>query len=169
MRPNIFEIMEINNSNVDKFNRLINQKGVFAIVKYYADWCGHCKILNPKWDDMIEQLRGNKKLKGVLASVSEKYKDQIRISKEKIIEGYPTIRVYYGGKYKYDYRGPRETSDLSRFVKGILGKKTRKTRKRKKKKGKKKRKRRGGRRTRKKKNNTRSALRERFFKMISLK
>ena len=164
------KIIEVNGNNVDEFNKLVNQTGMIAIVKFYADWCGHCKILNPKWEIMTSELEKNKKLKGILASVSEKYKDAVQIPSN--IDGFPTIRVYNSGKYKFDYRGRREISDLNRFVKSILGKKHRKTKKRRKKrkgkrKGKRRGKSRGGGRTRKKKNYSRSALRERFFKMFT--
>ena len=43
------KIIEVNGNNVDEFNKLVNQTGMIAIVKFYADWCGDCKIFNPKW------------------------------------------------------------------------------------------------------------------------
>ena len=169
MRSDKLKIIEINQNNILEFNRLVNKKGVVAIVKFYADWCGHCQTLNPKWEIMTSQLRRNKNIQGILASVSEKYINDVEVSSK--IEGFPTIRVFNGGKYKFDYRGRREVIDLKRFVRGLLSKKGRKTKKNRKKRRKRKRRkrRRGGGRTRKKKNYSRSALRDRFFKMISLK
>lgn len=80
------------------------------------------------------------------------------------VEGYPTIRLLVGGKKKKDYNGKREVKDLARFIKKSLGK-CRKTHRTKTKKKKKKRKR----KTKKQRRKNRSAMRERFFKMISLK
>jgi len=166
MRGGAIKIMEVNSSTLPEFNRLIKIKDQPAIVKFYADWCGHCQDLNPKWRQMISQL-DKKNLKGILASVSEKYRNDIDCDSD--VMGYPTIRVFKGGVKKRDYRGKREVKDLEKFVKKMLGK-CRRTKKRKTKRCKRKgRKGRKGKKTRKTRHRGRDGLRERFFKMISTK
>lgn len=142
-------VMEISRNNLNEFNKLVKQKGVWTIVKFYADWCGHCKILNPKWEEVTSILKKNNKIKGVLGSVSEEFINDVEVNSK--IDGYPTIRVYHNGKYKFDYNGQREVSNLKNFIKKILGKKKRKRRRKRTKKKRKHRRRRSQNLTKKKK------------------
>ena len=169
------KIMEVNASNLPEFNKLIKQKNQPSIVKFHAPWCGHCKDLNPKWDAMTKQL-DRSKLRGLLASVSEQYKDDVECDSE--LDGYPTIRLFMGGNKSGDYNGSREIDDLAKYVNGVLknkgqqgGQRKKKRRKRRKtrKHKTKRRRRRKRRRTRKKRYRGRGGFRERFYKMISTK
>ena len=163
MKGGKIRIITVNDSNISNVNKLMNNKNQKIIAKFYADWCGHCKDLNsrvmPEVEKEIIKLSGE----GVFLNVPEPM-----ISKLNIIgggvEGYPTIRLFVGGKKKKDYNGKREVKDLAKFIKKSLGK-CRRTRKQKTKRKKKKRK---G-KTKKQKRKNRSAMRERFFRMISLK
>jgi len=160
------KVMEVNANNLNKFNEAV-QKGE-AVVKFYADWCGHCQDLNPKWNVMTSHLK-NAPGSGLIASVPE---DMIsRVNCDNDILGYPTIRYMVGGKKRKDYNGKREVEDLEKFVKSTLGKggkkKKNKSKRRKNKTKRTKRKRSRKNKTKKNKNRSRGALRERFFRMIS--
>ena len=111
------KVMEVNSNNLNKFNEAIQQGE--AVVKFYADWCGHCQDLNPKWNVMTSHLK-NAPGSGLIASVPE---DMIsRVNCDSDILGYPTIRYMVGGKKRKDYNGKREVKDLEKFVKSTLGK-----------------------------------------------
>ena len=158
--------MEVNSNNLNKFNETVQKGG--AVVKFYADWCGHCQDLNPKWNVMTSHLK-NAPGSGLIASAPE---DMIsRVNCDSDIPGYPTIRYMIGGKKRKDYNGRREVEDLEKFVKSTLGKggkkKKNKSKRRKNKTKRRKRKRSRKNKTKKKKNSSRAALRERFFRMIS--
>ena len=160
------KVMEVNANNLNKFNEAV-QKGE-AVVKFYADWCGHCQDLNPKWNVMTSHLK-NAPGSGLIASVPE---DMIsRVNCDSDILGYPTIRYMVGGKKRKDYNGKREVEDLEKFVKSTLGKagkkKKNKSKRRNNKTKRRKRKKSRKNKTKKKKNRSRGALRERFFRMIS--
>ena len=160
------KVMEVNANNLNKFNEAV-QKGE-AVVKFYADWCGHCQDLNPKWNVMTSHLK-NAPGSGLIASVPE---DMIsRVNCDNDILGYPTIRYMVGGKKRKDYNGKREVEDLEKFVKSTLGKggkkKKNKSKRRRNKTKRRKRKKSRKNKTKKKKNSSRGALRERFFRMIS--
>ena len=160
------KVMEVNANNLNKFNEAV-QKGE-AVVKFYADWCGHCQDLNPKWNVMTSHLK-NAPGSGLIASVPE---DMIsRVNCDNDILGYPTIRYMVGGKKRKDYNGRREVEDLENFVKSTLGKggkkKKNKSKRRNNKTKRRKRKKSRKNKTKKKKNRSRGALRERFFRMIS--
>ena len=163
MKGGKIRIITVNDSNISNVNKLMNNKNQKVIAKFYADWCGHCKDLNSRVMPEVERDIKKQSGEGIFLNVPEPM-----ISKLNIIgggvEGYPTIRLLVGGKKKKDYNGKREVKDLARFIKKSLGK-CRRTRKQKTKRKKKKRK---G-KTKKQKRKNRSAMRERFFKMISLK
>jgi len=156
-------IINVNDSNISNVNKLINNKNQSVVAKFYADWCGHCNDLNsrvmPEVEKDIKKHRGS----GIFLNVSEPMISKLKII-EGGVEGYPTIRHFVGGKKKKDYNGKREVKDLAKFIKKSLGK-CRRTRKQKTKRKIKKRKK----KTKKQKRMNRSGMRERFFKMISLK
>ena len=156
-------VIQLTNSNIDEINNLITSKDQKVVAKFYADWCGHCKDLNSRVMPDVENIIKKQPGKGMLVSVPEPMISRLQ-GVDSDVEGYPTIRLLVGGKKKKDYNGKREVKDLAKFVKKSLGK----CRKTSKKKTKRKRKRKKG-KTKKNKRRNRSAMRERFFKMISLK
>ena len=156
-------VIQLTNSNIDEINNLITSKDQKVVAKFYADWCGHCKDLNSRVMPDVENIIKKQPGKGMLVSVPEPMISRLQ-GVDSNVEGYPTIRLLVGGKKKKDYNGKREVKDLAKFVKKSLGK----CRKTSKKKTKRKRKRKKG-KTKKNKRRNRSAMRERFFKMISLK
>ena len=158
--------MEVNSNNLNKFNEAVQKGG--AVVKFYADWCGHCQDLNPKWNVMTSHLK-NSPGSGLIASVPEDMISKVNCDND--ILGFPTIRYMVGGKKRKDYNGRREVEDLENFVKSTLGKggkkKKNKSKRRKNKTKRTKRKRSRKNKKKKNKNRSRGALRERFFRMIS--
>lgn len=47
--------MEILNLSNENFNKEIIESGVTAIVDFYADWCGPCKMQSPIIDKIAEE------------------------------------------------------------------------------------------------------------------
>ena len=162
MKGGKIRIITVNDSNISNVNKLINNKNQKVIAKFYADWCGHCKDLNSRVMPEVERDIKKQSGEGIFLNVPEPMISKLEGNTN--VEGYPTIRLLVGGKKKKDYNGKREVKDLAKFIKKSLGK-CRRTRKQKPKRKKKKRK---G-KTKKQKRKNRSAMRERFFRMISLK
>jgi len=148
----------------------MNNPGQKAVVKFYADWCGHCKELNKKWP-LLEGMLGKSGGSGILASISEPMMKKCKFDTD--IIGFPSIRFLKGGKKKKEYNGKREVKDLAKFIKKSLGKCRKKTRRKKtkqKKRNKKlKKKNNKTKKNKKNKKKSRNDMRERFFRMISLK
>lgn len=90
-----------------------NEKDV--LVEYYAPWCGHCKALAPKY----EQL-------GQLYADVPEFASKVTIAKidatandvPEDIQGFPTIKLYPAGSKDspVNYEGSRTIEDLAKFV-----------------------------------------------------
>lgn len=85
-----------------------------VLIEFYAPWCGHCKALAPKYDDLAAQYAASEfKDKVVIAKVDATQND---VPDE--IQGFPTIKMYpAGGKDEpITYKGSRTVEDLIKFV-----------------------------------------------------
>ncbi|KAK4145478.1 protein disulfide-isomerase [Dichotomopilus funicola] len=96
------------------YNDIVLDDTKDVLIEFYAPWCGHCKALAPKYEEL-----------GSLYANSE-FKDQVVIAKVDAtandvpdeIQGFPTIKLYpAGGKAEpVTYSGPRSVEDLIKFI-----------------------------------------------------
>ncbi|KAF2400107.1 protein disulfide isomerase [Trichodelitschia bisporula] len=84
-----------------------------VLIEFYAPWCGHCKALAPKYDELGELFKSYSD-KVVIAKVDATTND---VPDE--IQGFPTIKLYAAGKKDAPiaYGGSRTIEDLAKFVK----------------------------------------------------
>ncbi|RKP31249.1 protein disulfide isomerase [Metschnikowia bicuspidata] len=97
-------------------------KDVF--VKYYANWCSHCKKLAPIWEELAEVFDPKQV---VIAKIEHTLND---VDTPLTIEGYPTL-VFYpangevnpetGFRKHITYQGPRELENFVNFIKESAG------------------------------------------------
>ena len=50
---------------VDTFDEEVAESEDLWLVEFYAPWCGHCKVLKPKWIEAASALQGKVKLGAV--------------------------------------------------------------------------------------------------------
>ena len=90
-----------------------NDKDVMLL--FYAPWCGHCKALHPKYEEVAKKLK-EKNPKLIMAKIDATENEVENIS----ISGFPTVKFYPGNKKNkmpLDYNGDRTVDDIIKFIK----------------------------------------------------
>lgn len=96
------------------FADIVNDDTKDVLIEFYAPWCGHCKALAPKYEELGEKLKDDP---NIVIAKSDATANDYPPSYE--VRGYPTIYwVPAGSKDKpQKYEGGREVSDFIDFLK----------------------------------------------------
>jgi len=91
-----------------------NDKDV--LVEFYAPWCGHCKSLAPKYDELAKLYTENSDFDSKVSIVKI---DATTNDVPEDIQGFPTIKLFPAGAKDapVNYAGARTVEDLANFVK----------------------------------------------------
>jgi protein disulfide-isomerase-like protein len=105
-----------------EFDNIINNND--TIIKFYADWCGHCKTLAPIWkniEDTLSHEYNGKEIK--LLSVNENDIGKINNNNIKI-NAFPTILfIKKGYTMIKSYNDERNEEGILKFIKDNFGNK----------------------------------------------
>ena len=93
---------------------LSNEKDVF--VEFYAPWCGHCKALAPKWEELGGMFADNDNV--VIAKVDATENDT-----PAKVQGFPTLILYPAGRkdQPLPYEGDRTPDAMADFIRSHGG------------------------------------------------
>ena len=102
-----------------------NDKNTNWLVKYSAEWCGHCVGMQNEWDKLYNNNAKNLANKGVKIvtvdhSVMEKVEEKLG---NQNVQGFPTIRMIKGNQETIDYSGERNADSLKKFAMKYINKK----------------------------------------------
>lgn len=84
-----------------------------ALVEFYAPWCGHCKSLAPKYEQLAKVFAGEKNV--VIGKVdATEFGD---LANKYDVSGYPTLKFFPAGASEpIAYEGARELEDMVSFI-----------------------------------------------------
>ncbi len=101
------DVIVLEDSN---FDEIVMKSKDMWLVEFYAPWCGHCKSLEPEWNQAASELKGKVKVAKLDATVHQ------QIASRFGVRGYPTIKVFPPGQKTQSsvesYDGPREASGI---------------------------------------------------------
>nr|ADD38808.1 Probable protein disulfide-isomerase ER-60 [Lepeophtheirus salmonis] len=80
-----------------------------VLVKFYAEWCGHCKSLAPAYEQAASELLQNSP---PISLVKVNCPENEELCKEFDVSGYPTLKIFKKGKIISDYKGGRTKNDI---------------------------------------------------------
>ena len=94
------------------FDEIVLDNSKDVLVEFYAPWCGHCKSLTPKYDELGKLFKDDPTV--VIAKIDATANDS-----PADVQGFPTIILYPAGDKTnpVNYEGERTTKAMANFVK----------------------------------------------------
>ncbi|XP_065836430.1 protein disulfide-isomerase A3-like [Oscarella lobularis] len=96
------------------FDEIVKDKTKDVLIEFYAPWCGHCKSLEPKYNELGEKLKSDPNI--VIAKMDATANDS---PSSYGVQGFPTLYWAPMGNKENPkkYEGGREVSDFISFLK----------------------------------------------------
>jgi len=93
------------------FDTIVNDETKDVLVEFYAPWCGHCKNLAPKYEELAKEFAPHSSI--VIAKVDATENDT-----PADIKGFPTLLLYPSGgkKTPLTYKGERSKQAMSDWI-----------------------------------------------------
>jgi len=102
----------------DNFDSIVKDENKNVLVEFYAPWCGHCKSLAPKYEEVANTFDGEEEV--VIAKLdADAHREPASAYG---VSGYPTLKWFpKNNKAGEDYSGGRDTADFIRFINDKTG------------------------------------------------
>jgi protein disulfide isomerase family A protein 3 len=95
------------------FDEIVNDESKDVLIEFYAPWCGHCKSLAPKYDELAKTLKNENSV--VIAKMDATEND---VPSQYEVRGFPTIffAPKNGKTNPKKYEGAREVNDFIKYL-----------------------------------------------------
>jgi len=98
----------------ENFDEIVNDPTKDVLIEFYAPWCGHCKTLEPKFNELGEKLKGVNDV--VIAKMDATAND---VPPNYQVSGFPTLYWAPMGNKESPkkYQGGREVDNFIEYIK----------------------------------------------------
>jgi protein disulfide-isomerase-like protein len=98
------------------FDKLVVQSEAWVLLQVYAPWCGHCKLLEPIWEELARARAQDPRV--VVAKIDGTANEHLRLT----FVGFPSVQLWApGGRRVTAYKAHRTFKDLSAFLDKMVG------------------------------------------------
>jgi protein disulfide-isomerase A6 len=96
------------------FDAVVSDPTKTVFLEFYAPWCGHCKSLAPKYEELATAFAGEADV--VIAKIDAT--EQEELSRRYEVSGFPTLKMVPKGtdRSAIDYQSARELEPMVEFV-----------------------------------------------------
>ncbi len=98
------------------FDELVVQSEAWVLLQVFAPWCGHCKLLEPIWEELAQARAKDPRV--VVAKIDGTANEHLRLA----FVGFPSVQLWApGGRQVTAYKSHRTFKDLSAFLDKMVG------------------------------------------------
>eukprot|EP01007_Sphenomonas_quadrangularis_P000740 NODE_1592_length_816_cov_172.494133_g1328_i0.p1 GENE.NODE_1592_length_816_cov_172.494133_g1328_i0~~NODE_1592_length_816_cov_172.494133_g1328_i0.p1 ORF type:complete len:176 (-),score=54.91 NODE_1592_length_816_cov_172.494133_g1328_i0:261-788(-) len=96
------------------FDAIVLDSSKTVLVKFYAPWCGHCRHLEPTWNQLAKEFAGNPDV--VIAKLDAA--QHHALGSKYGVRGYPTLKMFSktDKSGNAEYQGDRSLDSLKSYV-----------------------------------------------------
>lgn len=106
-------VIQVSDKN---YSAVVGTDEKYSMIKFYADWCRHCKKLHPIFEEAAEKFKDKDNIQFISINGDKGGK---KLSYMFNIMGYPTMVLMQGDGSPVEYRGSRDADSIANFIQSL--------------------------------------------------